>query len=301
MKLEGVLLFAAVADAGSISAAARHLGLSKSVASERLAELERALGARLVQRTTRKLALTEDGATFLKRARRIVLETEEAAAELAERRGELTGPLRLSIPVSFGALHLGQALYSFLARYPGIELTLDVNDRFVDVGADGFDAVIRHGAVPAARFSSQKLATSRRVLVASPAYLQAHGTPASVADLPGVRGILYSNREADWRFEAPEGQTTVRPRVAMRVNNGLVMRDAALAGLGVTLLPEFFVFGEVVRGELSVIDVGAQAESVNVVLAHLPHRSGSAKLKALAAHLREAFGDPPYWQLPQAG
>ena len=147
MKLDGIAAFVAVAEAGSITEAARRLGLSKSVVSERLVELERALGARLLQRTTRRVSVTEDGLAFLERARRIVRETVDAAADLAERRGALVGPLRISAPVSFGILHLGPALYPFLDENPGIELTLDLEDRFVDVAADGYDAVIRHGAV----------------------------------------------------------------------------------------------------------------------------------------------------------
>jgi DNA-binding transcriptional LysR family regulator len=271
------------------------------VASERLAELERTLGAQLVQRTTRKLSLTEDGAAFLSRARRIVRETEAAAAELAERRGDLVGPLRLSIPVSFSILHLGATLYSFLARHPGIDLTLDLNDRFVDLAADGFDAVIRHGPVHEARFHSERLAASRRVLVASPAYLEDHGAPTSIDELEGARGILYSNREVDWRFDAAGVAISVRPRAGLRVNNGLVMRDAALAGLGIALLPEFFIFRDVACGDLRIVDVGAEAESVDVMLACQADRAGSAKIKALAVHLREAFGDPPYWRIGQDG
>ena len=147
MKLDGIAAFVAVAEAGSISEAARRLRLSKSVVSERLAGLERGLGAGLVRRTTRKLSLTEDGAAFLERAARIVREVEEAAADLAERRGTLAGPLRISAPVTFGRMHLGPALYPFLARHPRVELTLDLDDRRVDAAADGFDAVVRHGPV----------------------------------------------------------------------------------------------------------------------------------------------------------
>jgi DNA-binding transcriptional LysR family regulator len=145
MKLDGIAAFVATAEAGSISAAARRLGNAKSVVSERLAELERSLGTRLIQRTTRKLSLTEDGHTFLARAQRILFEASEAAAEMAERRGTLVGPLRISAPVGFGVLHLGPAIYRFLAAHPGIDLALELDDGFVDAAADGFDAVLRHG------------------------------------------------------------------------------------------------------------------------------------------------------------
>jgi DNA-binding transcriptional LysR family regulator len=172
MKFESVGAFVAVAEVGSVSAAARQLALSKSVVSERLADLERSLGAQLVQRTTRKLALTEDGVAFLVRARRILSEAEDARAELAERHGELAGSLRISAPVSFGTLHLGRAIFPFLQANPRIQLTLDLDDRFVNVVGDGYDAVVRHARIPDARVVVKKLGASRRYLVASPEYLR---------------------------------------------------------------------------------------------------------------------------------
>ncbi len=296
MKLDGVAAFVAVVDAGSISEAGRRLGLSKSVVSERLAELERMLGARLMQRTTRKLSLTEDGAAFLTRARRIVHNMDEAVAELAERRGTLVGPLRLSAPTSFGSLHLGPALYPFLRDNPGVQLTLDLDDRFVDVAADGYDAVIRHGPVDDAGLNVRRLASSRRVLVAAPSFLAEHGTPRSLAELEHCKAILYANRNADWRFIDKDVVRVVRPSVSLRVNNGIVMRDAALAGLGMTLLPTFMIQAELTSGALLVIDPGAKPEGVDVIMAYPAQLGASAKLRALFAWLRRAFGDPPYWE-----
>jgi DNA-binding transcriptional LysR family regulator len=295
MKLDGIAAFVAVADAGSISEAARRLGLSKSVVSERLMELERSLGARLLQRTTRKVSVTEDGLAFLERARRIVRETVDAAADLAERRGALVGPLRISAPVSFGILHLGPALYPFLDENPGIELTLDLEDRFVDVAADGYDAVIRHGAVRDNRLIVKRLASSRRLLVASPAYLAEHGTPESLAALDSRSAILYMNRDADWRFTGSEGSTVIRPRRSLRVNNGLIMRDAVVAGLGIALLPTFMIHTELANGALRIIDLGVEAESAEIYVAYPRDQGVSAKVRALTECLRRSFGDPPYW------
>ena len=295
MKLDGIAAFVAVADAGSISEAARRLGLSKSVVSERLVELERSLGARLLQRTTRKVSATEDGLAFLERARRIVRETVDAAADLAERRGALVGPLRISAPVSFGILHLGPALYPFLDENPGIELTLDLEDRFVDVAADGYDAVIRHGAIRDNRLIVKRLASSRRLLVASPAYLAEHGTPESLAALDSRSAILYMNRDADWRFTGSEGSTVIRPRRSLRVNNGLIMRDAVVAGLGIALLPTFMIHTELANGALRIIDLGAEAESAEIYVAYPRDQGVSAKVRALTECLRRSFGDPPYW------
>ncbi|HEX7848642.1 MAG TPA: LysR family transcriptional regulator [Sphingomonas sp.] len=295
IKMDGVAAFVATAEAGSISEAARQLGHAKSVISERLTELERSLGVRLVQRTTRKLSLTEDGHSFLPRAQRILFEAREAQSEIAERRDTLAGALKLSAPVSFGVLHLGPALYAFLAEHPGVDLTLDLDDRFVDAAADGFDAVIRHGPVADNRLVTKRLATTRRMLVAAPAYLERNGTPHSLACLNAHKGIVYTNREADWRFNGPEGWTVIRPRSVMRVNNGLVMRDAALAGLGITLLPDFFVHSELTAGSLVHVDVGAEGEGAELYICYPQARTPSAKIVAMTDSLRRFFGNPPYW------
>jgi DNA-binding transcriptional LysR family regulator len=295
MKLDGVAAFVAIAEAGSISEAARRLGLAKSVVSERLAELERALDARLVQRTTRRLSLTEDGHSFMARAQGILHQVTEARSEIAERRGTLVGPMRVSAPVSFGVLHLGPAIYGFLAEHPGIELTLELDDRFVDAAGAGYDAVLRHGPVADNRLVAKRLATSRRLLVASPAYLAAQGSPACVEQLGEHRGILYSNRDADWRFATGAGWTVVRPRASLRVNNGLIMRDAALAGLGLTLLPSFFVHAQLRDGSLRSVEVGAEAEGAELHLAYPRDRSASAKVIALTESLRRSIGNPPHW------
>lgn len=289
MKFDGIAAFVATLEEGSISASARRLGLAKSVVSERIAELERALGVRLIQRTTRKLSLTENGHTFLPRARRILQEATEATAELAERQGTLTGPLRLSAPVSFGILHLGPALYSFLHEHPGIDLTLEFDDRFVDAAADGFDAVLRHGPVGDTRLIAKRLARSPRILVASPAYLALGGAPSSVADLVEHRAILYANREADWRFEIDGHATIIRPRPALRVNNGIVMRDAAVAGLGIALLPTFLVQEQIAQGKLQRIDIGVAAEGAELFIAYPRDRGPSAKLLALTESLKRSF------------
>lgn len=295
MKLDGIAAFVTIVESGSISEAARRLGLAKSVVSERLAELEDSLGARLVQRTTRKLSLTEDGHRFLLRAQRILNETTEARSEVTERLGTLSGPLRISAPVGFGVLHLGPAVYSFLTEHPKIELSLELDDRFVDAAADGFDAVVRHAPLSDTGLVAKRLATSRRLLLASPDYLQMNGTPISLKQLADHRGILYANRDSDWRFRRNGTWTVVRPRSALRVNNGLIMRDAALAGLGLTLLPTFFVHAELKAGTLLRVDVDADAEGAELQITYPRDRSASAKVLALTESLRRSFGDPPYW------
>ena len=296
MKLDGIAAFMAIVEAGSVSGAGRSLNVSKSVVSERLTELERSLGAHLVHRSTRKLSITAEGSAFLERARRILKEAAEARSEIAESRGRLAGPLRISAPVSFGTLHLGRALNPFLIANPGIQLTLELDDRFVDVAADGFDAVIRHGNVADARVVARRLAASKRHLVASPAYLKKHGVPRTPAELEGHMAVLYSNRDADWRLKATRGFLVVRPTRFLRVNNGLVMRDAAVAGVGIALLPTFLVGPELARGVLRTIEVGTTPESADIFVAYPSARSASAKVRALIEALRSAFGNPPYWE-----
>jgi len=296
LKLESLLAFVTIAEAGSISEAARRLQISKSVASERLVELERNVGTTLLHRSTRKLTLTEDGIAFLERAKRILREVSDATAEVSERQGELVGPLRISAPVSFGILHLAPALNSFLTQNPRIELSVDLDDRFVGA-ADGFDAIIRHGPLLDDGWIARRFAPGRRILVASPDYLKTNGTPRSVGDLGQHRGIIYSNRGAsDWRFRQAGRWSVVRPRTIMRVNNGIMMRAAALAGLGVALLTTFIAYEFVQSGKLRLLDIGAEAESATIFIAYPNDRRVSAKVLALIAHLRAAFGTPPYWE-----
>ncbi|MFK0332362.1 LysR family transcriptional regulator [Rhizobium sp. NPDC090275] len=296
IRIEGITAFVSVVESGSVSEAARRLRLSKSVVSERLAELERSLGGMLLHRTTRKLTLTEDGTAFLERAARIVREIEDATAEMAERRGTLSGPLRIAAPVTFGRMHLGPALYPFLAKHPEIQLVLDIDDRRVDVSSEGYDAIVRNGPIVDSRLVVWKLSRSRRLLVASPDYLERHGTPKTLNDLDGHKGIFYTNRGvSDWRFQTPDGAIVVRASQVLGMNNGDMIRDAAVAGLGIALLPAFIAGPAVSEGRLSEIDVGYKPEAEFIYMAHPEGRNPSAKLRAVADHLRKTFGDPPYW------
>ncbi len=298
LKLESLAAFSAVVEAGSITGAARRLALSKSVVSERLTELEHRVRTKLVRRTTRSLSLTDDGKAFYPRARQILRDVERAASELTERRGTLTGPLRISAPVSFGTLHLGQALFGFLARHPEIELTLELDDRFVDIHGEGYDAIVRHGPVDDDRIIVKRLSASRRVLVASPDYLKRFGKPTSLEDLGQHRGILYGNRgAADWRFRLGRKWVIARPQWALRVNNGLLMRDAAVAGLGIALLATFLLESPLEQRTLKVLDIGAEAEGATIYIAYPGHLRSSGKILALTDWLRRSIGEPAYWDI----
>jgi DNA-binding transcriptional LysR family regulator len=197
--------------------------------------------------------------------------------------------------VSFGTLHLGQALFGFLARHPEIELTLELDDRFVDILGEGYDAIVRHGPVDDNRIIVKRLAASRRVLVASADYLKRFGTPASFQDLGQHRGIIYGNRgAADWRFRVGRKWVIARPQVALRVNNGVLMRDAAVAGLGIALLATFLLETPLNNRTLEVLDIGAEAEGATIYIAYPEHLRSSGKIRALTAWLRQSIGDPAY-------
>ncbi len=296
IRTEAIAAFVAIVEGGSISEAARRLRLSKSVVSERLAELEKTLGGLLLHRTTRRLTLTEDGAAFLERARRITREIEDAAADMSERRGTLAGPLRIAAPVTFGRMHLGPALYPFLRDHPELELTLDIDDRRVDAASDGYDAVIRNGPIADSRLVAWKLAPSRRLLSASADYLARFGVPRTLQELENHRGIFYTNRGvADWRFQTANGAAIVRARLALGMNNGDMLRDAAVAGLGIALLPAFIAGPAIRQGLLQEIEIDHKPEPEFIYMAHPQGRNPSAKLRAVADHLRTAFGNPPYW------
>jgi DNA-binding transcriptional LysR family regulator len=189
---------------------------------------------------------------------------------------------------------LAAALNSFLSQNPHIELLVDLDDRFVGA-ADGFDAIIRHGPLADSGWIAKRFAPSRRILVASPDYLKKNGAPRTIGDLERHRGIIYSNRGAsDWRFRQAGRWSVVRPSTIMRVNNGIIMRDAALEGLGIALLPTFIFYDLPSSGKLRLLDIGAEAEPATIFIAYPSDRRVSAKVLALIAHLRAAFGTPPY-------
>lgn len=298
IKTECILAFVAIVEEGSISEAARRLRLSKSVVSDRLSELEKTLGGVLLHRTTRKLSLTEDGTSFLERARRISREIEEATADMSERRGTLAGPVRIAAPVTFGRMHLGPALYPFLAQHPELELTLDIDDRRVDAFSAGYDAIIRHGPIIDSRLVAWKLAPSRRMLCASSAYLESHGTPKNLRDLESHRGLFYTNRGiADWRFQTEAGVEIVRATLALGMNNGDMLRDAAIAGLGIAMLPPFIASPAIRDGLLQEIRIDHRPEPEFIYLAYPQGKTPSAKITAIVSHLRQTFGSPPYWEV----
>jgi len=299
-NLTGMGIFARVAEAKNFSEAARRLGLSKSVVSKQVARLERSLGARLMNRTTRRLSLTEAGTAFYEHCARMVAEAE--AAELAVTRLSLAprGVLRVSSPAAFGHLHLAPAIPEFLRRYPELAVELVMNDRMVDLAEEGFDLAIRLTEEPAPNLVARRIAPVRWVVCATPEYLRQHGKPKTPADLARHNCLYYSYQGSgdQWRFSGPRGEVSVNVSGNFRVNNSEAVREAALGHLGIALLPTFAAGQELQSGRLVPLltDYGPLgAIGKNVYCVYLSHRQVSPKLRAFVDFFAERFGPEPYW------
>jgi DNA-binding transcriptional LysR family regulator len=242
LKLDDIAAFAAVAETGSVSAAARRLGVAKSVVSKRVTELERGLGATLLKRSPRSVMLTDRGRTFYERARAIMAALDEAATAVREAEGELRGLLRIAAPMIFGTTYLGELLWPLLRQHPALEVAIDLDDRAVDLLGSGYDLGIRIGALADSSLIGRKLADVPRVLCASPKYLATAGAPGSLEELPRHDCIGYAHLAAGqvWQFQPVRGTSEVRSvRVKSRfvANTGELMRGAAIAGLGLLMVP----------------------------------------------------------------
>jgi len=299
-RLAAMEAFVRVAETGSFSAAARRLGVSKSLVSRQIAALEGELGARLFNRTTRSLTLTEEGRGYQTQLVRILGDIEAANAAVSHLQVTPRGRLRVNAPMSFGTLHLAPAVRDFLDRYPEVDLDLVLNDRFVDLIEEGFDLALRIGRLADSSLVARKLAPMRLVVCGSPAYLARHGTPARPADLKRHRCLAYSGNALhdEWRFREPDGgETAIGIEGRLRVNNGDVLRVAALQGLGLVNLPSFIVGGDLQAGALvSVLSEYAPPEA-GIHAIYPQGRHLSPKVRALVDFLAARFGPRPYWDL----
>lgn len=298
-RLAALEAFAKVAETQSFSEAARRLRSSKSAVSRHVAALEAGLGARLFHRTTRSLTLTEAGRDYFARASRILADLDEADASVTQLQAAPRGRLRVNAPMSFGFLHLAPALGDFLARYPEVELDVNLTDRFVDLVDEGVDVAVRIGSLTDSSLVARRLAGIRRVLCASPDYLERRGVPKTPDDLKGHDCLSNTNITItrEWRFIHPDGKPwPIEVRGRMTANSGDLLRVAALHGHGFVHLPTFIVGGDLRAGTLvSVLDPYiAQDLTLNAVYPTARHLS--PKVRAFVDFLAERFGgDKPYW------
>jgi DNA-binding transcriptional LysR family regulator len=290
--------FVEVVARGSLSAAARAEGIAPSMIGRRLDALEARLGVKLLQRTTRKLALTDEGAVFLEDCQRILAELEEAESAVAERSARATGHLLISAPAGFGRQHVAPLLPSFLAEHREVTANLNLNDRVVDVVGEGVDVAIRIATLEDSSLVGVKLADNHRVVVATPAYLKRHGAPKSLDDLAKHNCLAMSSQgsQRGWTFREPNGKhVTLKVSSNMVCNDGAVLHAWCLAGRGLAWRSMWEVGADIRAGRLrSVLDTyAAPGNDIYAVFAqrrHLPLR-----IRAFVDFLRHTYGQPGYW------
>ncbi len=297
---DDMTVFVRAVEAESFSGAARRLGIAKSVVSRRIASLEDRLETSLFHRTTRRLSLTETGHAYYERVRNILADVVEAEEVARRLQSELRGTLKVAAPMSFGVLHLSSAVGEFLALHPRLEIDLDLNDRWVDLVSEGHDLAIRIGQLADSSLIARRLAPCRRVVCASPDYLREHGEPHFPEELESDNHdcLVYSNRSIseEWRFRVSGEWRPLRVRARrFRVNNGDVMRDAAIAGVGLIVVPTFIVSEALRRGELVAVLRDFEVDDAAIYAVWPPNRALSAKVRAFVDFLGERFGGSPYW------
>ncbi|MBC7780952.1 MAG: LysR family transcriptional regulator [Proteobacteria bacterium] len=294
-------IFARVAEAKSFSGAARRLGISKSAVSKHVARLERELKARLLNRTTRRLSLTEVGATFYQHCARVVQEAEAAEVAVSRLGGAPSGVLKITAPAAFGRMHIASAVPEFLAKYPDLKIEMDLIDRMADLADEGIDVAIRLFGDLAPNTVARKLAPIRWVVCASPQYLKTHGTPKTLEALAAHNCLFYSFRsmQSDWRFRAADGAiVNVLVGGNFIATNSLAIREVVLRGLGIAMSPTFVVGDDLRAGTLKALctdfeALGTFGSHINAV--YLPNRYLSPKVRAFVDFFVDRFGPVPYW------
>ncbi len=279
MQIDDLRIYVAVINTGNFSAAAEQLMLSKQYVSRRMAALEAALGTRLLNRNTRKLSVTENGLLFARHAQRILDDVQEAELAVSGRHQALQGSFRLSVPMSFGITHLSPYIAEFLTLHPGLQFQVELADRYVDMVGEGFDMAIRIGTLPDSSLIARRLGEFRRVICGSPAYIQGAGAPETPSELSQHRCLRYG-RESQQGWELfRDGQRSV-----IAVQGPM---DAAIAGLGLILLPEFIVAPALASGELIRVLDAWQPASLHLNALYPQHRQRSEIHRQFIAFLQQ--------------
>lgn len=306
-RYDDILAFLEVVKAGSFTAAGARLGLAKSVVSDRVRNLENALGVELLRRTTRRVAPTDRGAELFETLSPLVQGVSDAVEAAARHDGPLTGRLRMTAPISFGMAYLTPVLAAFAQAHPQLEIALDFDDRAVDIIGAGYDLALRIGRLTDSALMARKLCDSERVVCCSPEYLRRHGRPKSIEDLAQHATIDYANLHASrlWRFEpanAGDAPRVVETSSRLVVNNGEAMRDMAIAGLGIIVLPRFIVAAALRSGALvealPADETGIRPLPDAIYAVYPPTRHMPRKLRAMIDHLAQAFAGTPPWAQP---
>lgn len=297
-RLAGLAAFSEVVAAQSFSGAARRLGISKAAISKQVARLEERLGARLLQRTTRRLSLTEIGLAFHERCVRILAEAEEAERAVHSLGRAVRGTLKVSVGVSFGVAHVAPLVPEFQARHPDLRLEMQFNDRTVDLIEEGFDVALRIAQMPDSSLIARRLAPIARIVCAAPSYLARNGAPLVPADLRDHNCLIYTylSSQDQWRFVTADGAVhTVRVAGNFAANNGEAQRHAALAGQGIILSPSFIVAPDLRAGRLVALMPDYATPPTAVYAVYPATRHPAVKLRAFVDFLAGKFAPIPPW------
>ena len=288
---------------GSFSEAGRVLGMAPSSVSRQISALEDHLGVQLLNRSTRQLHLTEAGETYHDRVINILQSVEDAAVAVTELESRPRGLLRINVPVTFGRRHVAPFFAAFMQAYPEVEIEATMTDNLVNIIEEGADLVIRIGELQDSSLIARKLAPNKRVIAASPEYLERHGEPLTPSDLADHVALTYRRQAGPdiFHFDGPRGVEHVRMRSILHVNNGEAIVPAARAGLGLVLLPTYVVGRDIQMGRLRPVMTDFQASptalDTGIYAMYPPNRHLSPKVRAFVDFLLERYGTPPYWDV----
>ena len=290
-KFSEMQTFNAVVDCGSFVKAADTMNLSKAAVSRHLAALEARLGVRLLHRTTRRLALTDEGQAFYERGKELLASLDEIEAEVTSGKESASGLLRINAPVTFGILQLAPLWSQFKTLNPHVSLDVTLNDRVVDLVEEGYDVAIRIAALENSSLVSRRLASARMLLCASPQYLQTHGTPLHPSELGDHAVIAYSylSTKDEWQFSGPDGAVTVKTRPSFHTNSGDTCRVAALAHQGIILQPSFLVAPDLQQGTLVPLLAQYRAAEPGIYAVYPTRKHVPAKVRNLIDFLAARF------------
>lgn len=292
-----MVMFARVVDAGGFSEAARRTGTSKSSVSKAISRLETSLGARLLNRSTRKLSVTEIGAAFYEHCARIAEEAAQAAESASQLQSEPSGVLKITVPVAFGRLHVAPAVVEYLGRYPLLKIDMSVTDRIVDLVGEGYDLAIRIAREVDPHLVARELAPARRVICATPDYFRRYGLPETPADLERHNCLHYTRfaPRAEWRLQGSQGEIVVSVKGSLRIDDDDALSQAVMSGLGIAILPTFIIGREMQAGRLrSVLSDFVPLER-RIYSVRLPNARLPVKVRGFIDFLLDRFGPVPYW------
>lgn len=284
-------MYVAVIEGGSFAAAADRMKVSRAMVSKQVQKLEQHLGTRLMNRTTRRLSMTETGRAFYARSAQIVLDVEEAEQIAGQMTMRPQGVLRVTIPLSYGQHRLAAILGAYTQAYPLVALDIAMSDRKVDLIEEGFDVAVRIGVLPGSDLIARKLGVERSVACAAPAYLARHGTPHTPHELRNHACLGYSltGGGADWRFEAPDGPVVVPISGPIKADNGDILRLAAVCGAGIAFQPGFIVDDDIAAGRLVRVLPDWQSPEMGVYAVYPSRKHLSAKVRTFVDFLAAAL------------